>query len=148
MVFCGTAVGSASASRGAYYAGPGNKFWATLHRVGLTPRQLAPHQFESALAYGIGLTDLCKVRSGSDADVGGDAFDVAGLTTRIALFAPQCLAFNGVKAARETLGLIDGYGLQSRSVAGVGTWVLPSTSGAANGFWDVEVWRRLAASLA
>ena len=100
------------------------------------------------MAYGIGLTDLCKVRSGSDAEVGDDAFDVAGLTTRIALSAPQSLAFNGVKAARETLGPIDGYGLQSRAVAGVETWVLPSTSGAANGYWDVEVWRRLAASLA
>src|SRR5438067_2015906 len=27
IVFCGTAVGTASASRGHYYAGPGNDFW-------------------------------------------------------------------------------------------------------------------------
>jgi TDG/mug DNA glycosylase family protein len=115
--------------------------------VGLTPRQLAPDEFELALTYGVGLTDLCRLRSGSDAELGRDAFDVAGLTARIASSAPRCLAFNGVKAAREPLGQVDGYGPQSRSVAGVGTWVLPSTSGAANGFWDLEIWRRLAASL-
>ena len=41
IVFTGTAVGSASAHAGAYYAGPGNAFWPTLHAVGLTPRLLA-----------------------------------------------------------------------------------------------------------
>jgi hypothetical protein len=58
VVFCGTAVGSASAKRGAYYAGPGNKFWPTLHAIGLTPRRLMPEEFRSVLDYGIGLTDL------------------------------------------------------------------------------------------
>jgi len=38
IVFCGTAVGSASARRRAYYASPGNSFWPTLFRVGLTKR--------------------------------------------------------------------------------------------------------------
>ena len=32
VVFCGTAAGKASARAGAYYAGPGNAFWPTLHR--------------------------------------------------------------------------------------------------------------------
>ncbi len=36
IVFCGTAVGTASARRGAYYAGPGNAFWPTLFKVGLS----------------------------------------------------------------------------------------------------------------
>ncbi len=40
--FCGTAVGNVSAQRGAYYAGPGNMFWPTLHGAGLTPRRLQP----------------------------------------------------------------------------------------------------------
>lgn len=44
VVFCGTA-GSASAHAGAWYAGPGNKFWGTLHEVGFTPYRLAPSQF-------------------------------------------------------------------------------------------------------
>ena len=41
IVFCGTALGAASARAGAYYAGPGNKFWPTLHEVGLTPAGIA-----------------------------------------------------------------------------------------------------------
>lgn len=38
IVFCGTAVGNVSAQRNAYYAGPDDMFWPTLHTVGLTPR--------------------------------------------------------------------------------------------------------------
>ena len=45
VVFCGTAAGTQSAQAGAYYAGRGNKFWRILHETGLTPRQLAPHEF-------------------------------------------------------------------------------------------------------
>ncbi|MEZ4771174.1 MAG: hypothetical protein R2844_22490 [Caldilineales bacterium] len=33
IVFSSTAVGNVSALRGATYAGPGNMFWSTLHRV-------------------------------------------------------------------------------------------------------------------
>ena len=66
IVFCGSAAGAASARAGAYYAGPGNRFWPTLYRVGLTPRILAPADFRTVRRYGIGLTDLCKTESGSD----------------------------------------------------------------------------------
>ena len=48
VVFCGTAPGTASARAGAYYAGPGNRFWATLHEVGLTPILLAPGRIRAA----------------------------------------------------------------------------------------------------
>lgn len=147
VVFCGSAAGAASARLGAYYAGPGNRFWETLFEIGLTPRRLEPCEFESVLELGIGLTDLCKHRSGSDAALGRDTFDVGGLAARIADAAPGALAFNGVRAGREALGAIDGYGRQSRRVAGTPTWVLPSTSGAASGRWDLTVWRELAAAL-
>jgi TDG/mug DNA glycosylase family protein len=90
-------------------------------------------EFASVLDDGIGLTDLCNLRAGSDVTIGRDAFDIAGLTARIAKQAPIFLAFNGVKAARETLGVIDGYGPQTLRVADALTWVLPSTSGAASG---------------
>ncbi|MGH3266057.1 MAG: mismatch-specific DNA-glycosylase, partial [Trebonia sp.] len=76
IVFTGTAVGSASARAGAYYAGPGNAFWRTLHAVGLTQRQLAPSEFGALLEVEIGLTDVCKVASGSDQEIGGGGFDI------------------------------------------------------------------------
>ena len=45
IVFCGTAAGTVSAARGAYYAHPQNKFWSALCAVGLTPRLLRPEEF-------------------------------------------------------------------------------------------------------
>jgi TDG/mug DNA glycosylase family protein len=58
--------------------------------------------------------------------------------------APRVFAFNGLKAAREALGDVDGYGRQPRSFADAETWVLPSTSGAANRWWDPAPWQQLA----
>ena len=84
VVFCGTAASSASARAGAYYAGPGNAFWATIHTVGMTPVRLLPAEFDQLPEYGIGLTDICKVLHGSDDEVGTVEFDVEGLEARIA----------------------------------------------------------------
>lgn len=66
LVFCGTAAGTDSARRQAYYAGPGNKFWRTLYRTRLTPRQLEPEEFILLPEFGIGLTDLVKGKAGMD----------------------------------------------------------------------------------
>jgi hypothetical protein len=40
MVICGTAVGTASALAGAYYAGRGNRFWTILLQTGLVDEPL------------------------------------------------------------------------------------------------------------
>jgi TDG/mug DNA glycosylase family protein len=144
IVFCGTAVGAASAARGAYYAGRGNKFWRTLYEIGLTPQQVAPDDYASVLEHGIGLTDLCKGRSGSDAEVGRGGFDVKRLEAVVRHNAPAVLALNGVQAGRTALGCFLKYGLQPGRFAGAETWVLPSSSGAANGWWDVQHWCDLA----
>lgn len=144
VVFCGTAAGTASARAGAYYAGPGNGFWKTLHATGLTPMRLSPRGFEQLPAFGIGLTDICKVLHGSDQEVGTSEFDVAGLEARIAVVEPTNLAFNGKNAARGALGRGVDYGLQPERISAAAIWVLPSTSGAARGYWDVGPWRELA----
>jgi double-stranded uracil-DNA glycosylase len=143
VVFCGTAAGTASAKAKAYYAGPGNAFWKTLHSIGLTPEQLAPDQFEHLPAYGIGLTDICKVLYGSDAEAGTVEFDVAGLQERIATAEPERLAFNGKNAARGALERDVQYGPQPEQIGGAAVWVLPSTSGAARRFWSVVPWLEL-----
>ncbi len=144
VVFCGTAAGTASARAGAYYAGPGNAFWATLHGVGLTPVRLEPAEFGRLPEFGLGLTDICKVLYGSDAEVGTVEFDVAGLEMRIAEVEPAHLAFNGKNAARGALERAVDYGLQPERIGGAAVWVLPSTSGAARRYWDLEPWRELA----
>ena len=150
LVICGSAAGTVSAARGAYYAGPGNRFWRTLFEVGLTPRRLEPHEFHELPAFGIGLTDLVKTVAGRDAGLPPQANDVAGLMAKIRLVAPSHVAFNGKRAAAAF------YGRPTRDVAyGLGPavagfppiWVLPSTSGAAIGVWTIEPWRQLANSL-
>ena len=103
VVFCGSAVGSASARRGAYYAGPGNAFWPTLFEVGLTPRLLKPSEYRQVLDYGLGLTDLAKHVSGSDDTLSEGDFDRKGLRTKIERYEPRILAFTSKRAAEEYL---------------------------------------------
>jgi len=148
VVFCGSAAGSASAKNGAYYAGPGNRFWPMLFEGGLTPRLLAPQEFAEVLQYGIGLTDLSKFQSGADSalDSGGD--DSAALATKITHYKPRTLAFNGKRAGavflRETLGAaIENYGQQKQQLGSTAIFVLPSTSGAARRWWDAAPWHAL-----
>ena len=147
LVFCGTAPGTASAAARAYYAGPGNAFWQTLYAAELTPELLAPEEFAPLPEFGIGLTDLCKVRHGSDAEVGTVEFDVDGLRQRIAEAEPEIIAFNGKNAAGGALEMPVQFGPQEEQFGGAAVWVLPSTSGAARRYWDLEPWQRLAAAL-
>lgn len=147
VVFCGTQAGAASAARGAYYAGPGNKFWKTIHAIGLVPDLFAPERFRELPRHGIGLTDVAKLSSGPDSALRGSHFDVEGLLARLSACRPRWLAFNGKRAAQAALGVSAGslaYGLQPGSFAGAGLFVLPSTSGAAAGFWSIEPWKDLA----
>ena len=146
VVFCGYAPGTASARAGAYYAGPGNRFWLTLHEVGLTPLLLRPAEFARLPDFGIGLTDVSKTASGSDREVGRRGVDPARLAAAIEAASPAHLAFNGKNAARAALGHPVIYGPQPETIGGASVWVLPSTSGAARGFWDIGPWSELAAA--
>jgi double-stranded uracil-DNA glycosylase len=146
VVLCGTAVGTASAIAGAYYAHKQNKFWTILHETGLTPARLQPHQFPDLLRYRIGLTDLVKTHSGMDHQVragfGADAR--ARLRGSILACRPRFLAFTSKAAGENFLGGKRDYGEQVECLADVRIWILPSTSGAANGSWQPEVWHRFA----
>lgn len=147
VVFCGTAAGTASARKKAYYAGPGNRFWAALEETGLTPVRLQPAEFERLPEFGIGLTDICKVLHGSDEEVGTVEFDVDGLRRRVAAVEPAYLAFNGKNPARGALECDVAYGPQEEQIGGAAVWVLPSTSGAARRYWDLGPWRELAEAI-
>src|SRR5215475_6627174 len=75
VIFVGTAAGRRSAELGHYYAGRGNRFWRTLHEMGLTPRLFEPREFRELLPLGIGLTDMSKLGCGMDRDVKTHEFD-------------------------------------------------------------------------
>ncbi len=149
IVFCGTAAGTVSAARGAYYAGPGNKFWPMLFEIGLTPYRMEPAKFREVSNFGIGLTDIVKGTFGADSSLPNEAFDVPDFTARIRAVRPAVLAFNGKKAAAALLGLPTrriSYGPASPLRDFPPIWVLPSTSGAAARSWDPQPWHALARS--
>ena len=145
LVFCGTGASARSAAEKAYYAHPGNLFWPTLHRVGLTPRRFRPEEYPGLRDLGIGLTDVVKTASGSDAQLPKDAFEGAAMRRKIARHAPKLVGFTSKKAALTGLGLqkVD-YGLMTETLGATRLFVLPSPSGLARGFWDETQWRELA----
>lgn len=144
VVFCGTAVGERSARRKAYYAGPGNQFWDILAKTGLTPYRLHPEQYPALVQYGIGLTDLVKKRFGGDAALSSRDFDVEGFMAKVKRSSPIAIGFNGKKAAEVFFGRKVNYGRQKERIGDTAIFVLPSTSGAARGFWDAKHWHELA----
>ena len=144
IVFCGTAVGAASARRRAYYAGPGNAFWPTLYRVGLTPRQLRPEEYAQLLGMEIGLTDLAKEISGNDDILSRRHFDCDRLRALLAEYRPKILAFTGKRAAQQFVGRSVDYGCLDEQAGETRLFVLPSPSGAACRYWSVAPWQALA----
>jgi TDG/mug DNA glycosylase family protein len=146
VVLCGTAAGTTSAAERAYYAHPQNKFWKILHETRLTPVPLQPRQYRSLLQHGIGLTDLVKVAAGMDRATLPklSAADRARLTKAIATFRPRFLGFTSKTAGQKFFDGKRDYGEQRDVIGDTRVWILPSTSGAANGNWQPEVWHRFA----
>jgi len=145
LVICGTAAGTKSAARGQYYAGPGNKFWKTLYATGLTPRQLVPAEYELLPSFGVGLTDIVKGQAGMDSEIDFSGADQESLEQKILLLRPRILCFNGKKAATIYLGRKSpDYGLQAERIGTTEIHVATSTSGAANGHWNVGTWQEVA----
>lgn len=145
LVICGTAAGTRSAELKQYYAGPGNKLWRILAETGLTPRRLAPSEAPRLLDFGIGLTDVVKGQSGSDQSLIWRMANPEALREKMRTLQPQWLCFNGKKAAQVFFVSKNvGYGEQTEIIGGTRLFVAPSTSGAANGFWDPSYWHELA----
>lgn len=149
-VFCGSAAGAVSARKGAYYAGPGNRFWPTLYSIRMTPRLFAPEEFALLPTLGLGFTDMAKHVSGSDASLPKSADDPQAVADKITRYTPGVLAFVGKRSAqvffRHHFGKakID-YGIQKEVVGSTALFVLPSTSGLAVRYWDEAPWHALAA---
>ena len=152
-VFCGSAVGFTSAKVGAYYARTGNRFWHILQEAGFTDRRLSPEEYPQVLGYDLGLTDLAKREYGNDSDLSRNAYRPSALREKIERFRPRFLAFTAKTPARaffrDQFGATlptgpEGYGLQPQVVGETRLWVLPSTSGRAQTFWDPKPWHALA----
>ncbi len=152
IVFCGTAAGTESARRQAYYAHPQNRFWRALAEAGLTPRLLAPAEYRLMPSFGLGLTDLAKRASGMDRELPAGALGRAAqaeLREKIEAHGPGVLAFTSLTAGRRFLSRADaGFGPQPERIGATAIWVLPSPSPTAGWNFDIAPWRALAAAAA
>jgi len=147
LVFVGTAASTRSADVGHYYAHPGNRFWRTIHQVGLTPRLYEPGEFPALLQLGIGFTDLCKSGAGMDHQALAFPVDIPAFREKIRRYRPKTIAFTSKKAAslfygRPTRAVT--LGRQPSSEGFPEIFVLASPSGAASGSWSVQAWQELA----
>ncbi len=147
LVFVGTAASQRSADLGHYYAHPGNRFWRTIHEIGITPRRYEPHEFPCLLQLGIGFTDMCKVGAGMDHEALNFPIDVPAFREKMRRYRPKTIAFTSKKAAslfygRPTKAVALGRQLPQDDFPAV--FVLASPSGAATRYWSVQPWRELA----
>ena len=150
LVFCGTAAGRKSALAQAYYAHGQNKFWRTLHAVGLTPRLFTPQEYPLLAELDIGLTDIAKFAFGMDHQLPKDALGVEAaeaLRRRIRKFAPRHLAFTSLNAGRAVVGRIARAGEQPEKLGQTRVWILPSPSPLADNHWDIAPWQALATAV-
>jgi TDG/mug DNA glycosylase family protein len=148
VVFCGTAKGKASALKGFYYAGQGNKFYYILHRAGFTGTRLLPTDCYMINQFGIGLTDLVHSEYGNDNEISKGSYEVDLFIEKMKHFKPRYIAFTSKAAASFALGFkgvtsIIEYGLQNQKIAGSQVFVLPSTSGSARAYWEEKYWFEL-----
>jgi TDG/mug DNA glycosylase family protein len=151
LVFCGTAAGRRSALSRTYYAHAQNKFWTTLHRVGLTPHLYAPQDYEKLWELGIGLTDIAKHAYGMDHQLPKDALGteaVAALKARILKAKPRILAFTSLNGGRKVMGAKAVAGEQAERLGDTRVFILPSPSPLAANHWDIAPWRALAKAVA
>ena len=145
IVFCGMAASKKSKELQAYYAGPGNKFYKTLNTINLTNEVIIPKAYKELLNYNIGLTDICKTDYGNDDELNSQKYDPSGLLTKITKYQPRMLCFNGKMASKVYFNTKNvNYGLQKQTIGKTKLFIAPSTSGAANGFWNLSIWKQLA----
>ncbi len=112
----------------------------------LTPELLRPDQYRDLAQHGIGLTDLVKTHFGMDNQIPLSKLDEprARLRASIAQFRPTFLAFTSKTAGEKFFGDKRDYGAQAERIGDTKVWILPSTSGTANGSWRPEIWHRFA----
>jgi TDG/mug DNA glycosylase family protein len=152
VVFCGTAKGKASAQKGFYYAGQGNKFYYALHSAGFTSIRLLPTDCYTINQFGIGLTDLVHTEYGNDNQISKESYEVDLFIKKMEHFKPKYIAFTSKAAASFAFGFkgvtsIIEYGLQKQKIGESHVFVLPSTSGSARSYWDEKYWFELKKSI-
>ncbi len=140
VIFVGFNPSLVSWARGRHYANPVNNFYRLLFRAGLTPRLLQPEEDELLPSFGIGLTNfVLDIPSANETAVPAAIYRAsrAKLAGKIELLQPRLVSFNGLKLYDYYFGRkLSRMGLQTERVGGRPLFVTPSSSGAANLYFN------------
>lgn len=135
LIFCGLNPDKDSLMMQHYYASPHDKFWHVLHQFNFTDRQIKTSLNPEAREANY---DYLKSKKIALVD------DLSKLIDLVKEFKPKALAFNGKKVAEIYFGKEVEYGEQKNVRIGkTKIFVLPSSAGSANAFWNIRYWREL-----
>ncbi len=132
VLFCGINPGLYTAWSGHHFAGPGNRFWPTLHAAGFTDRRLRPDEERELLARGYGVTNVVARPTATAAELAPEEYVAGGrlLERKVRRYAPRVLAVLGVGAYRTAFARPRAaLGEQPERLGGARVWVLPNPSG-------------------
>ena len=149
VLFVGINPSLYSAATGHHFARPGNRFWPSLFRGGLTDRLLLPGEDRELLRFGCGVTNMVARASVAADELSNEELlaGAASLERKVKKYQPAWVAFVGIGAYRVGFGeKAAAVGRQQRRIGGSGVWVLPNTSGL-NANYQLEALGRLFADL-
>jgi TDG/mug DNA glycosylase family protein len=132
VLFCGINPGLYTAWSGHHFAGPGNRFWPTLHAAGFTDRRLHPSEEGALLARGYGVTNVVARATATAAELAPEEYVAGGraLARKVRRYRPRVLAVLGVGAYRTAFARPRAtVGEQPERLGGARVWVLPNPSG-------------------
>ena len=140
VLFCGINPGLFTAYTGHHFAGPGNRFWPTLHAAGFTDRLLHPSEERLLLSLGYGVTNVVARTTATAAELAPEEFVAGGraLARKVRRYRPRVLAVLGVGAYRVGFARPKAtLGEQPERIGDTRVWVLPNPSGL-NAHWTLE----------
>ncbi len=132
VLFCGINPGLYTAWSGHHFAGPGNRFWPTLHAAGFTDRRLHPSEERLLLPLGYGITNVVARATATAAELAPEEYVEGGrlLADKVARHRPRILAVLGVGAYRTAFARPKAaLGEQPERMGDTRVWVLPNPSG-------------------
>ncbi len=143
LLIVGINPGLWTAAVNAPFARPGNRFWPSLHRAGLTSRPvdasrgLEPEDEQDLRSRGIGITNLVGRATARADELRREELRAGGaaLVARLPQLRPRCVAISGITAFRTAFSLPKArLGRQDASLVPgwpdeVTLWVVPQPSG-------------------
>lgn len=115
-----------------HFARPGNRFWPTLYRAGLTPRLLEPAEERKLLEAGYGITNVVPYATAAASELTHEELRAGGrrLIGKLRRYRPAIVAVLGIGAYRLAFDKRHAQlGRQAELLGGCELWVLPNPSG-------------------